>query len=187
MYLVKKNIHTTTMKTNIRFTSLIVKLMPFVLLSQLSSLASSESNIASFLSSSLHPLQFSSSVSWQQCCSIDCIEYMQFGFKFKILLFLTSVHFSTKTLAYLAYKAYKAFIAFKACKTFMAFKCSQLSTLKKYHSITSFSVDWPQTIQLVYVSVSILSICSIKLLVIVTQSRGTSTAKTTTPEQIQNS
>ena len=31
---------------------------------------------------------------------------MQFGFRFTILLFSTRVRFSTKTLAYLAYKAY---------------------------------------------------------------------------------
>ena len=29
---------------------------------------------------------------------MDCIEYMQFGFRFQILLFTTSVRFSTKTL-----------------------------------------------------------------------------------------
>ena len=61
MYLLKKNIHTTTMKTNIRFTFLIMKLIPFVLLLQLCSLASSESNMASFFTSSLHPLEFCSS------------------------------------------------------------------------------------------------------------------------------
>ena len=165
------------MKTNLRFTSLIMKSMPFVLLSQLHSMASSESNIASFLSSSLHPLEFSSSVSRQQCCSIDYIEYRQFGFKFKSLLFSTSVHFSTKTLAYLAYKAYKAFIAFKAYKVFMAFKCSQFCTFKKYRSITSFSVDWLGTIQLVYASLSILSVFSIKLQVIVTQFMAPSSQK----------
>ena len=114
MYLFKKNIHTTTMKTNIRFTFPIVKLIPFALLSQLRSLASSESNMASFFTSSLYPLEFCSSVSRQQCCSIDCIEYMQFGFRFQILHFTTSVRFSTKTLAYLAYKAFKAFMAFQA-------------------------------------------------------------------------
>ena len=82
MYLLKKNIYTTTMKTNIRFTFLIVKLIPFVLLSQLRSLPSSESNMSSFFTSSLHPLQLCSSVLQQQCCSIDCIEHMQFGFRF---------------------------------------------------------------------------------------------------------
>ena len=159
MYLVKKNIHTTTMKTNIRFTSLIVKLKPFALLSQLRSLASSESNMASFFTSSLHPFEFCSSVSRQQCCSIDCIEYMQFGFRFQILLFTTSERFSTKTLAYLAYKA------------FMAFKRSRLNPFQNYRSITSFSVDWPRTIRLVYASVSILSVCAIMLQVIVIQTR----------------
>ena len=81
------------MNTNIRFIFLIVKLIPFALLSQLRSLASSESNMASFFTSSLHPFQFCSSVSRQQCCSIDCIEYMQFGFRFQILLFTTSIRF----------------------------------------------------------------------------------------------
>ena len=33
VYLLKKNIHTTTMKTNMRFTFLMVKLVPFALLS----------------------------------------------------------------------------------------------------------------------------------------------------------
>ena len=162
MYLVKKNIHTTTMKTNIRFTSLIVKLKPFALLSQLRSLASSESNMASFFKGSLHPFEFCSSVPRQQCCSIDCIEYMQFGFRFQILLFTTSERFSTKTLAYLAYKAFKAF---------MAFKRSRLNPFQNYRSITSFSVDWPRTIRLVYASVSILSVCAIMLQVIVIQTR----------------
>ena len=37
---------------------------------------------------------------------------MQFGFRFQILLFSTSVRFSTKTLAYLAYLAYKAYKAY---------------------------------------------------------------------------
>ena len=171
MYLVKKNIHTTTMKTNIRFTSLIVKLIPFALLSQLRSLASSESNMASFFTSSLHPLEFCSSVSRQQCCSIDSIEYMQFTFRFKILLFSTSVHFSTKTLAYLAYKAYKAFIAFKAYKAFMAFKRSRLNPFQNYRSITSFSVDQPRLIRLVYASVSILRVCAIMLQEIAIQIR----------------
>ena len=96
MYLLKKNIHTTTMKTNIRFTFLIVKLIPFALLSQLRSLASSESNMASFYTSRLRPLEFCSSVSRQQCCSIDCIEYMQFGFRFQILLFTTSLRFQLR-------------------------------------------------------------------------------------------
>ena len=166
MYLLKKNIHTTTMKTNLRFTFLIVKLVPFALLSQLRSLASSESNMASFFTSSLHPLEFCSSVSRQQCCSIDYIEYMQFGFRFQILLFTTSIRFSTLT--YLAYKAYKAFKAFKA---FMVFKRSQLNPFQNYRSITSFIVDWPRTIRLTYASVSILSVCAIMLQVIVVQTR----------------
>ena len=49
---------------------------------------------------------------------------MQFGSRFKIFLFSTSVLFSTKTLAYLSYKAYKpykAFMAFKAYKAYMDF------------------------------------------------------------------
>ena len=162
MYLVKKNIHTTTMKTNIRFTSLIVKLKPFALLSQLRSLASSESNMASFFISSLHPLEFCSSVSPYQCCSVDCIEYIQFGFRFQILLFTTSVRFSTKTLAYLAYKAFKAF---------MAFKRSRLNPFQNYRSITSFSVDQPRLIRLVYASVSILRVCAIMLQEIAIQIR----------------
>ena len=166
--LIKKNIHTTKMKTNIRFTFLIVKLIPFVLLSQLRSLPSSESNMSSFFTSSLHPLQLCSSVSRQQCCSIDCIEYMQFGFRFQILLFSTSVRFSTKTLAYLAYKAYKAYKAFKA---FMAYKRSQLNPSQNYRSRTSFSLDWPRKIRLVYTSVSILSVCAIMLQTIVIQTR----------------
>ena len=99
---------------------------------------------------------------------------MQFGFRFQILLFSTSVRFSTKTLAYLAYKAYKAY------KAFMAFKRSRLNPFQNYRSITSFSVDWPRTIRLVYASVSILSVCTIKLQVIVNQKRWTSIAKTTT-------
>ena len=88
---------------------------------------------------------------------------MQFGFSFKILLFSTNVRFSTKTLAYLAYKAYKAYMAFKAYKAFMAFKRSRLNPFQKYRSVTSFSVDWPRTIRLVYAAVSILSVCTIKL------------------------
>ena len=162
MYLVKKNIHTTTMKTNIRFTSLIVKLKPFALLSQLRSLASSESNMASFFASSLHPFEFCSPVSRQQCCSIDCIEYMQFGFRFQILLLTTSERFSTKTLAYLAYKVFKAF---------MAFKRSRLNLFQNYRSITSFSVDQPRLIRLVYASVSILRVCAIMLQEIAIQIR----------------
>ena len=71
---------------------------------------------------------------------------MQFGFRFQILLFTTSERFSTKTLAYLAYKAFKAF---------MAFKRSRLNPFQNYRSITSFSVDWPRTIRLVYASESI--------------------------------
>ena len=160
MYLLKKNIHTTTMKTNIRFTFLIVKLIPFALLSQLRSLASSESNMASFFTSSLHPLEYI------QCgfrfqillynnftSSLHPLEYIQFGFIFQILL-TTSVRFSTKTLAYLAHKAYKAYKAFKR---------SRLNPFQNYRSITSFSVDWPRTIRLVYTSVSILSVCAIIL------------------------
>ena len=88
---------------------------------------------------------------------------MQFGFRFQILLFTISVRFSTKTLAYLAYKAYKA------CKAFMAFKRSRLNPFQNYRSITSFSVDWPRTIRLVYASVSILSVGAIMLQVIVIQ------------------
>ena len=159
MYLLKKNIHTTSMKTNIRFTFLIVKLIPFVLLC---SLLSSESNMSSFFTSSLHPLQLCSSVSRQQCCSIDCIEYMQFGFRFQILLFTTSESFSTKTQAYLAYKAFKAF---------MAFKRSRLNPFQNYRSITSFSVDQPRLIRLVYASVSILRVCAIMLQQIAIQIR----------------
>ena len=87
---------------------------------------------------------------------------MQFGFRFQILLFTTSERFSTKTLAYLAYKAFKAF---------MAFKRSRLNPFQNYRSITSFSVDWPRTIRLVYASVSILSVCAIMLQVIVIQTR----------------
>ena len=145
MFLLKKNIHTTTMKTKTRFTFLIVILIPFALLSQLRSLASNESNMVSSFTNSLHPLEFSSSVSRQQCCSMDYIEYMQFGFRFQILLFTTSVRFLTKTLAYLTYKDYR--------------------------SITSFSLDWPRKIRLVYASISILSVCAIMLQVIVIQTR----------------
>ena len=165
MFLLKQNIHTTTMKTKTRFTFLIVILIPFALLSQLRSLASNESNMVSSFTSSLHPLEFSSSISRQQCCSMDYIEYMQFGFRFQILLFTTSVHFSTKTLAYLAYKAQKAF------KAFMAFKRSRFCPIQNYRSITSFCVDWPRTIRLVYASISILSVCAIMLQVIVIQTR----------------
>ena len=161
MYLLKNNIH-TIMKRNIIFIFLIVKLIPFVLLSQLLSLASSESNMASFFTSSLHLLEFCSSVSRQQCCSVDCIEYMQFGFRFKILLFSTILRFSIKTLAHLAYKAHKAF---------MAFKRSRPNPFQKYRLVTSFSVDCPRTTRLVYASVSILSVCTIKLQVIVNQNR----------------
>ena len=145
MFLLKKNIHTTTMKKKTRFTFLIVILIPFALLSQLRSLASNESNMVSSFTSSLHPLEFSSSVSRQQCCSMDYIEYMQFGFRFQILLFTTSVRFLTKTLAYLTYKDYR--------------------------SITSFGLDWPRKIRLVYASISILSVCAIMLQVIVIQTR----------------
>ena len=84
---------------------------------------------------------------------------MQFGFRFQILLFTTSERFSTKTLAYLAYKA------------FMAFKRSRLNPFQNYRSITSFSVDWPRTIRLVYASVSISSVCAIMLQVIVIRTR----------------
>ena len=84
-------------------------------------------------------------------------------FRFQILLFTTSVSFSTKTLAYLAYKAFKAF---------MAFKRSRLNPFQNYRSITSFSVDWPRTIRLVYASVSILSVCAIMLQVTVIQTRS---------------
>ena len=145
MFLLKKNIHTTKMKTKTRFTFLIVILIPFALLSQLRSLASNESNMVSSFTSSLHPLEFSSSISRQQCCSMDYIEYMQFGFRFQILLFTTSVRFLTKTLAYLTYKDYR--------------------------SITSFSLDWPRKIRLVYASISILSVRAIMLQVIVIQTR----------------
>ena len=55
----------------------------------------------------------------------------------------------------------------KACKAFMAFKRSRLNPFQKYRSIASFGVDWPRTIRLVYVSVSILNVCTIKLHVIV--------------------
>ena len=82
---------------------------------------------------------------------------MKFGFRFQILLFTTSVRFSTKTLAYLAYKAFKAFMAFKRWR---------LNPFQNYRSITSFSVDWPRTIRLVYASVSILSVSAIMLQVI---------------------
>ena len=106
---------------------------------------------------------------------------MQFGFRFHILLFSTSVRFSTKTLVNLAYKAYKAY------KAFTAFKRSRLNPFQTYRSTTSFSVDWPRTIRLLYEeSISILSVCTIKLQVIVNQNHWTSIAKTTTPEQIQN-
>ena len=145
MFLLKKNIHTTKMKTKTRFTFLIVILIPFALLSQLRSLASNESNMVSSFTSSLHPLEFSSSISRQQCCSMDYIEYMHFGFRFQILLFTTSVRFLTKTLAYLTYKDYR--------------------------SITSFSLDWPRKIRLVYASISILSVRAIMLQVIVIQTR----------------
>ena len=74
---------------------------------------------------------------------------MQFGFRFEILLFSASVRFSTETLAYLAYLAYKAYKAFMAFKAYRAFKRSRLNPFQKYRSITSFSVDWPQTTRLV--------------------------------------
>ena len=66
---------------------------------------------------------------------------MQFGFRFQILLFTTSARFSTTTLTYKAYEAYKAY---KAFRVFMAFKRSRLNPFQNYHSITSFSVDWPR-------------------------------------------
>ena len=79
------------------------------------------------------------------------------------VFFSTSVRFSTKTLPYLAYKAYKAY------KAFMAFKRSRLNPFEKYCSITPFSVDWQRTIRLLYGSVDILSVYTIKLQVIVNQ------------------
>ena len=129
--------------------------------------------------------QFGNKACYCCCCSVvqKIPEYMQFGFRFKILLFSTSVRFSTKTLAYLTYKA---FIACEAYKAFMAFKCSRLSPFQKYRSVTSFRMDCPRTIRLVYASVSILSVCTIKLQVIVSQKRCTSTAKSTTPKQIKS-
>ena len=153
MYLLKKDIHTTTIKTNRRFTSLIAKLINTI----------RTVIVATFLGikwiqhgvflheqfASVRVFYFSLMVE-KKCCSIDYIECMQFGFRFQILLFSTSVRFSTKTLAYLAYKAYKAF------KAFMAFKRSRLNPFQNYRSITSFSVDWPRTIRFVYASVSIL-------------------------------
>ena len=53
----------------------------------------------------------------------------------------------------------------------MAFKRSRLNPFQNYRSITSFSVDWPRTIRLVYASVSILSVCAVMLRVIVIQTR----------------
>ena len=82
------------------------------------------------------------------------------------VFFSTSVRFSTKTLAYLAYLAYKAYKAYKA---FIAFKRSRLNPFEKYRSITYFSVDWQRTIRLLYGSVGILSVYTIKLQVIVNQ------------------
>ena len=79
--------------------------------------------------------------------------------------FITSVRFLTNTLACLTYKAYNAF------KAFMAFKRSRLNPVQNYRSVTSFSVDWPRTMRLVYASVSILSVCAIMLWVIVIQTR----------------
>ena len=84
--------------------------------------------------------------------------------------FTTSVRFSTNTLAYLTYKAYKVF------KAFMAFKRSRLNPVQNYRSVTSFSVDWPRTMRLVYASVSILSVCAIMLWVIIIQTRWKTTA-----------
>ena len=68
----------------------------------------------------------------------------------------------------------------------MALKRSRPNPFRKYRSITSFNVDWPRTTRLVYASVGILSVCTIKLWLIVNQNRWNSIAKTTTPEQIQN-
>ena len=53
----------------------------------------------------------------------------------------------------------------------MAFKRWRLNPFQNYRSITSFSVDWPRTIRLVYASVSILSVCAVMLRVIVIQTR----------------
>ena len=165
MYLLKNNINTTTMKTNVRFTFLIVKLIPFALLSQLRSLASSESNMAPFFTSSLHhqSLFFSLTVAvlFNRLHRVYAVWFQSSDFAF----FTTSVRFSTNTLAYLTYKAYKAF------KAFMAFKRSRLNLVQNYRSVTSFSVDWPRTMRLVYASVSILSVCAIMLWVIVIQTR----------------
>ena len=62
----------------------------------------------------------------------------------------------------------------------------QSQSVPKYRSITSFSVDWPRTIRLVCASVSILSVCTMKLQIIENQKRCTSITKTTTPEKIRN-
>ena len=84
-------------------------------------------------------------------------------FQISDFAFYNELTFSTKTLAYLAYKTYKAFNAF------MAFKRSRFSPFQNYRSITSFCVDWPRTIRLVYASISILSVCAIMLQMIVIQ------------------
>ena len=86
-------------------------------------------------------------------------------FQISDFAFYNEFTFSTKTLAYLAYKTYKAFNAF------MAFKRSRFCPIQNYRSITSFCVDWPRTIRLVYVSISILSVCPIILQMIVIQVR----------------
>ena len=58
---------------------------------------------------------------------------------FQILLFSTSVRFSTKTLAYLAYMAYEAH------KAFMAFKAYKASSARD--SIRSKNTAQPQAAQ----------------------------------------
>ena len=68
-------------------------------------------------------------------------------FQISDFAFYNEFTFSTKTLAYLAYKTYKAFNAF------MAFKRSRFCQIQNYRSITSFCVDWPLTIRLVYASI----------------------------------
>ena len=77
-------------------------------------------------------------------------------FQISDFAFYNEFTFSTKTLAYLAYKTYKAFNAF------MAFKRSRFCPIQNYRSITSFCVDWPRTIRLVYASISILTGIPIK-------------------------
>ena len=62
MYLLKKNIHTTTMKTNIRFTFLIVKLIPFaVIVATFPGIKWIQHGV--FLHKQFAPLEFCSSVS----------------------------------------------------------------------------------------------------------------------------